>query len=203
MAGNMSAKPKPLPGLRWLYEQLPATSRDPVIDDVVLRLQWGRSIGSVVVLGPLGIGKTPFLTALAHKVLDAARDGRVKHDSPAFAAIAGIRYVSGEELGKAERRHALGRDEAPMIAMAKRCSVLIMDEMGFGEDAEVSAMKEIIRARYERADCKPVLFGSGMTLDQLNTRFGPATMKCLWGRGRVIDLHAIAEASMKERGCAA
>lgn len=202
MVGNMNAKPKPLPGLRWLYERLPADKRDQITDDLVLRLRWGRSVGSVVIVGPLAIGKTPFLTALAHRVLDAARDGRVDHRTPAFAAIAGIRYVSGIDLGKAERRHALGRDEPPMITMAKRCSVLIMDEIGFGDEPEISAVREIIRARYERADCKPVLFGSGMTIDQLNQRFGEATMKCLWARGRVIDLHEIA-AEVMRRGRAA
>jgi hypothetical protein len=202
MKGQPDAKPKPLPGLRWLYEQIPASARDTVTDDIVRRARWVRSLGSLVVVGPLFVGKTPFITALALGVLDAARDGKIDHQSPAFRAIAGIRYVSGYELAKAERRHALGRDEPPMITMAKRCPVLIMDEMGFGDDPEVSAVREIIRARYERADCKPVLFGSGMTIEQLNKRFGEATMKCLWARGRVVDVHQIA-ADVARHGSAA
>lgn len=188
MRGQSEARP-PRPGLRWLYERLPKNRRDRLSDAIVMQARWGLSLGSIVLIGPIGIGKTPLLSALALGALDAARDGDVDPRSPAFSAIAGIRYVSGLELAKDERRHALGHGEAPLIRMAKRCPILVMDEVGYGEEGEVSAVREIIRARYERSATKPILFGSGMTIDELNRRFGEGTMKCLWARGRVIDLH--------------
>lgn len=174
------------PGLRVLYAAMPLAERD-MMTDTVMRGRW-PTVATVAIVGPLGIGKTPLLSALALGALDACRDGKVAPGSPMFAALAGLRYVSGIELSKDERRHALGREESPLIRMAKRCPILIMDEVGYGEEAEVSAVREIVRARYERGN-KPILFGSGMTIAELNKRFGEATMKSLWGRGRVIDLH--------------
>lgn len=181
------------PGIRELYRRLPAKDRHYVLDNFVLRARWRHDVGSVALIGPTGIGKSVLLTAVALGALEAARLGRVAPGSHDFAAIAGMRYVSGLELAKDERRHKLGDGESPLIRAAKRATILVLDEVGYGDDAgDVSAVREILRARYERGTPRPTLFASGRRVDELNARYGEATMRCLWGRGHVADLYAVA-----------
>lgn len=178
------------PGIRELYRRLPAESRDKIRDNAVLRSSWRHDYGSLALVGPTGIGKSALLSAIALGALDTARSGKVAVGSPDFLAIAGIRYVSGLDLAKDEKRHRLGDGQSPLIRLAKQAPILILDEVGFGDDAgEISAIREVFRHRFERGREKPILFGSGRRVEELNLRFGEATMRCLWGRGRIVDLH--------------
>lgn len=174
------------PGIRRMYSKLPPDARPENADAVVMRASWSRAFGNLVLLGPTGIGKSVLMSAIALRILDRARAGKLERAD--FLVAAGIRYMSAAELAKASRRHKLGDGDPPLMRIAKRAKVLLLDEVGFG-DGRDDELYEIMRARYE-PQWKPTILASGRTVAELVERYG-ATARCFWPKGRsmVIDLH--------------
>lgn len=151
---------------------------------IVAEAAWKRSVGNLVIVGPKRIGKTKTAIAIAHRVLDAARDGQL--DAAGFKFATRLRFVSCLKLGRARAETKLGG--APeLVTLAERASLLILNEVGYEED--VSAMRDLIDDRYEDRG-RPTIITSGRTIEELADRYGANTIdRLVERRGMIIDLH--------------
>lgn len=160
--------------------------------EVFARAAWKPTDGNIVLLGESGIGKSTAMIAIGHRILDAASAGRL--DATAYKLARGIRYVSGLELGRAVAKHQLGEGDPPLVASAKRASLLLLDEVGYEEQRfDPHAVRDVLDARYRAF--APTITTSGKTLVELNERYGAATMRRLTQSGAVINLHPAADAA--------
>jgi len=159
---------------------------------LVSAAMWKRKMRSVLLLGPTGIGKSKVVVAAALRVLDAALYGTVM-DADALRFAARIRFASGTQLGRARQQSKLGA-EPPIIARARSASLLVLDEIGFEESrGDPLAIRDVIYDRYDIG--APIIATSGLRAEQLEARYGEATMRRLWETGVVVDLHAATVAS--------
>jgi hypothetical protein len=151
------------------------------------RAAWTRDMGSVLILGETGIGKSKFLTAVANRVIDLAA-GTSPTDADRLRFAAGVRRISALDLARA-RAHTKFGEEPELVRVAKSATLLLLDEVGY-EDGKQDphAIRDILRARYEPRPM-PVLAASGTTYSELEHRYGAATIRTLTGRGVLIDLH--------------
>lgn len=184
------------PGIRRLYKKLLVDN--PAEGTAAERKQRGDEglalfknavwddMGSLLLIGPTGIGKTALLSAIANTRLDRARAGQLSNE--AFAESCGIRWVSAMDLGKAAARHRLGEDAAPLIRMAKSAKILFLDELGTEPLTADEPLSEVLRARYEPR-VKTTFVGSELTLRDLEKRYRTSRIRTIWQRGRLIDLH--------------
>lgn len=171
---------------RAALEGLPEAER-PAARELIERARWTRATGSLVILGPTGIGKSKILIALALRVLDYAL--RVGGDEVVPYASR-IRLATGLDLARASAHHKLGDGEPPPILAAKSASLLLIDEIGFESTRyDPDAVRDVIYARYDAG--APTIVTSGCTVAEIEKRYGEAAMRRLWepGRGRLVDLH--------------
>lgn len=158
--------------------------QDPTLARIVANAEWGRGLGSLVILGPTRIGKTKAAIAVAHRALDRALVGDLDRDGFVFAA--GIRFVSGIELARARIESRNGAKDT-LLAEAVRASLLILDEVGYEE--EQLAIRDLVYRRCEDRR-KYMILTSGLTWRELDSRYGRAFCERLKETSRIIDLHA-------------
>lgn len=155
-----------------IYEAIAA--KTPALHAAVK--EWRRRSGSMALLGWVtGSGKTAAVVALAHRMLDAARDNpAIGGDDLWFAA--GIRFVPAIDLATARKEHRLGAGEPPLLEAAVDARLLILDELGYLEARhDITAIQEVIDARYRAA--RPTIYTSGATKAQLAEVYGHATVR--------------------------
>lgn len=172
---------------RALVSALPVGERQWA-SDIIVNAVWKRDHGNLILLGETGIGKSKVMAAIGLRLLDYALAGKLPDDAYRFARR--IRWVTGLDLGNARAQTALGAGEPPLIAMAKRASLLLLDEGGYENDRfDPRALRDVIYARYDAG--LPTILSSGKTCDGLDELYQAAMMRRLWepGRGRVLDLH--------------
>lgn len=161
--------------------------------DVFGRAAWRPTDGNLLILGETGIGKSSAMLAIGLRILDAASAGRLEGD--AYKLAKGLRYASGLDLGRALSRAIAAQQrgdredgDPPLVARAKRASLLLLDEIGYEESRfDPHAVRDVLDARY-RAFATTIAT-SGKTIDELNERYGAATMRRLTHAGVVVDLH--------------
>ena len=174
------------PGIQVLFEKMPQADQTDEAK-AIIRAIWGRPLGGLVLLGPTEAGKSALLSAIAIRILDKAAAGEL--DAEGFKFACGIRATTGFDLADARRKNRLGTEEdPPEIAMAKRCTLLILDEAGF-EDLSFDplAVQGVLKYRYSRN--KPVLLGGGRTFAGMCERYGEANIRTVYQPGgRLIDL---------------
>lgn len=142
---------------------------------------WTRKIGSALILGPTGAGKTACTVALLHRLFDAVAAHAVPESRARWACDA--RFMTAADLVVSRRNSALG-EESRLIQDAVRCSLLVMDEVGF--EAKSTVPFEVVDARYRGG--RPTIVTSGMRLDEFTERYGAAMVRRLKDRGTVVDL---------------
>lgn len=160
--------------------------QDAIPARIIANAEWGRGLGSLVILGPTRIGKTKTAVAIAHRALDRALAGELDRDAFFFAA--GIRFVSGLRLARARIESRYGTKD-PIVELAERASLLILDEIGYEE--EQLAIRDLVYARCEDRR-KYMIATTGLTWKELDSRYGRAFCERLKESGRVIDLHQAA-----------
>jgi DNA replication protein DnaC len=142
-----------------------AKAVSPEALDVIAGARWRRDLGSIVIVGPTGFGKSRVLIAIGLRILDRALRG-VSADDLRFAA--GLRMVNGLALALAPSQHRLGDGEPPLLATAKGATLLLLDEIGFETHLEV--IRDVIFHRYDRG--APTIVASGRTAEELEGRYG-------------------------------
>lgn len=150
---------------------------------------WRREAGSTVLWGRTGAGKTIAAVALMHRILDHVLRNDVDRQMLRFAA--GMRFVSALDLALDRRKHPLGKAEAPLVELAKKASLLVLDEVGYEvfEPGRDTTLFEIANDRFGKSQ-KPTIMTTGLDFrrdgrpvegwDRFVSRYGEA----LWRRFR-------------------
>lgn len=178
---------------RAAYVRLAEESIPPAFEAASLEAEWLRrlvgaraiadatqalSVARAVFVGPPGSGKT----SLAIAMMRAAIAAEEVHPW----RTCGARYVSAHRLAKARAIHPLGDGEPPLVAMALKAPLLVLDELG-GEDARhSSAVAEVIYERH--ADDLPTWVTTGVTPERLAERYGGGIARRLFEGAQVFRL---------------
>lgn len=172
------------------WRRVPQTFRAPV-PDLLKRLEHERTgvpgrrlLGKLrearavaaVLSGPTGCGKT---TAAAVLVWRALADFESSEGERCECAT-DLVWTTAIDLAVAERRHALGQGEPELLAKARRCGLLVLDDLGLEEPA---AVFPILSARYD--ECRATIVTTGLPL----TKLGLTKHLGAAGVRRVVEQH--------------
>lgn len=158
--------------------------------DVMLRTanEWRRKDGHLTLVGATGAGKTAVVAAIAHRILDMARDDDALH-AHAVEVAAALRFVAAVDLGDAAKRWP-PRDQQhpPLVQAALDASILILDDLGH-EDPKERVVFKVIDARY-RSHGKPTIVTSRLARADMERedRYGPDGARRIYDCTRVVDL---------------
>ncbi len=170
------------------WRRVPATFRSPP-SDLLKRLEHERAqpggrrllaqlreVRTVAALlaGPTGCGKT---TGAAVLVSRALAEFEVS-GGERFACATDLVWTNAVELALAERRHALGQGEPELLAKARRCGLLVLDDVGLEEQG---AVFPILSARYD--ECRPTIVTTALPPGGLTKHLGAAGVR------RVVEQH--------------
>lgn len=154
----------------------------------IVQGHYKRADGSLMLLGPTGVGKTAIATACALRVLDLGLRGKLDRDAMKFAV--GIRFVSALDMARVREDTRLGV-KPPLMLEAERATLLILDEIGFEKrGTDPTIVRDLM---WDRARCgKPTIITSGKTraqLENVSTGYGQPMIRRIEEVGMVIDLH--------------
>lgn len=150
--------------------------------------RWKPDHGSVLMLGPSGVGKTTAAAALVRRLAGAAVESCARaanSHTPELELAARTIWTTGAALIVARREHALGVGEPPAIARPKAASLLILDELGHESAGADPIFLEVIDHRYTQG--APSIVTSGLTRIEFIARHGDALFRRLTERGTLIE----------------
>jgi DNA replication protein DnaC len=143
---------------------------------------WRPGHSSVTVIGKSGTGKSGSAKALVRRLVEAAEE---RDRTPAeMEFFRGVRFVEGVELGKAGKRHKLGAGASPLEAMARRATLLVLDDFGKGATGDQQGVVDVIMARPRTA---VNIITSELTRAQINERYGRAIYRRVVEDARVVE----------------
>lgn len=142
---------------------------------------WKRSLGSAVLCGPTGVGKTLCLIALAHRLID--RLARPLGDEAA-RFVRRVRFVRASELVKAVDRFPLGHGEPPLITRSVYASLLLLDDVGNEGPDRSSTLFEVLDRRYMASAA--TIITTYLDQAQLQQRYGDALLRRLTDQGKYV-----------------
>jgi DNA replication protein DnaC len=151
---------------------------------------WKPEHGSVLVLGPSGVGKTAAAAFLVRRLSEAAVESCARaasSETPELDFAARILWTTGAALIVARREHALGVGEPPALWRAKTASLLVLDELGHESGAADPVLLEVIDHRY--AQRSPTIVTSGLTRIEFVARYGDALFRRLTEHGVLVEAH--------------
>ena len=128
----------------------------------------------MVLLGDPGTGKTSLAVAAYRAVVTGAQD---------LSRIRRMRFVSAYELAKARARHPLGKGEAPLVEDAFNASLLVIDDLGSEQNAQQSAVTEVIYERH--AECRQTWITSFLTPELAAVRYGAGIARRIFEGARI------------------
>jgi len=155
--------------------------------------EWTRSSGSLLVIGPTGIGKTTAVCARVRAMIEATirrvHPPMLPIDASTVRFCAGIRWTDARALVRASIEWKWGHGSAPEVEQAERATLLVLDELGY-ELSRTDAIHKLIEDRYKLQ--RLTITTSGLTWQELEKRYGDAVARKLHGgsSGTVIDCHA-------------
>jgi len=199
-----------LPPWEWCRVDAPEFRqriRDPKL--VAFAAHWTPEHGSAALFAPSGAGKTSACIAAvwrnASEIDESNPDVTARNINGAMfgddswkvygaGPIGHLKWVQGCDLALAQRRSKLGEEPA-IVAKAKDCGLLIIDEMGYESREPEPVFLEVIDHRYRNKE--PTVVTSGLTRIEFETRYGTALLRRLTdtGIGKLIDCHPKAKGS--------
>lgn len=135
----------------------------------------GPQTSSLLLVGPTGCGKT---SALAARLRRLARE-QMAVPAPWFPVAV---WATEERL---ERAKQYGQHSGPLIDRARAADLLVIDELGQGQDHRLAF--GLLHDRYERGAATVIT--SGMAVGELSERYSDAFLRRLTDTGRVVDCH--------------
>lgn len=172
----------------WPHATFENAGLASIVDARLLKaaLEWRSEKGghahSLVLLGPTRLGKSTAARAICERVLRKAEDGGLKPED--FARAVGLRWMKARDLADATKRHKLGDDRAPEERVAYAAPILVIDELGFEQQAD-DAIPRILDVRQDRR--LPTIVTSGRRKEDLATRYGEATFARFYERATVVE----------------
>ena len=101
-----------------------------------------------------------------------------------------LHVTSARELGNLRDHSKLGEDEPIGIRKARTCSLLFIDDLGWERPHQSQIISDVLATRYDNG--LPTLSTSGLSLSDLNTRYGDAVMRRMvetsGKRGAIIEV---------------
>ncbi|MCA9598015.1 MAG: ATP-binding protein [Myxococcales bacterium] len=138
--------------------------------------RWNPSLGSLLLSGPTGIGKTATVRRALRRLVREAEHDRV----PVLAT----RWATASRIALARRQSPLGAGEPEELTRAVEVPLLVIDELGFEPLDE--GLFDVLDERYQRA--LPVIVTSGLRVTELRDRYGAAALRRLVEpRGVVVE----------------
>jgi DNA replication protein DnaC len=123
--------------------------------------RWEPKRGSLLVIGPAGIGKTTIAALICRRLVHAGDFG--------------VRWTSGIVQARARREARFGEQNRETIRV-QNAPLLVIDELG-QEDTDARWLLELIDGRYTSG--RACLTTSGLTRPQLETRYGVGAVRRL------------------------
>lgn len=166
------------------WHRVPATFRASVADllkrlehertgpagrRMLARVREAHTIAALLA-GPTGCGKTTAAAVLVRRALAAFESS----GGDRFACATDLVWTNGVELALAERRHALGAGEPELLAKARRCGLLVLDDVGIEESG---AVFPILSARYD--ECRATIATTSLGRAALTKHLGAAGVRRL------------------------
>ena len=141
---------------------------------------------SLFLTGKNQVGKTSLAGALCLRVIDDARAAFALDEcAPEVALMQSLVFIPSVELGRAEDRSRRG-DTPPLIARAKRASLLILDDLGGDDPPATTVVFEVLDHRVLRN--LPTFITSNLSLDAVRAAYGERIRARLDTRFEIIDL---------------
>lgn len=158
----------------------------PALLEVVKNHEFQKH-GSLLLLGPSGVGKTLTANALLHRDLHRVREAAEHYRDQAVQRAGTYTWTTGATIARARRGHALGEGDPPIVNRVRAAAVAFIDEVGY--EPNDGTLFEIVDARY--AGRRATVLTSGCTLAELEQKYGGAMLRRLSekGVGFVVDLH--------------
>lgn len=137
------------------------------------------SSGNITFIGPTSAGKT---TGATHAYLCMVE--RCFREYTRFPAA---KMIKATTIANARRNAKLG-DEAEVITEAQTIGLLLLDDIGQGDDRD-NSLFEVLDYRYDRG--LPTIATSGLTVEQMTQRYGEHFVRRLVQtgdkRGRILS----------------
>lgn len=116
--------------------------------------------GRVVLAGGSGAGKTSLAIACLRERPEAGR------------------FVSAIDLARARTEHALGDGDASLVDLATAAPLLLIDDLGEEVDTRTSAVKDVIRRRFDMM--RPTWVTTGFRPAELAAKYGDGIKRRLF-----------------------
>lgn len=171
------------PEYRWAEFGAPLLERrvKPAAQIRIVSAAWLQRERMMTLTGPSGSGKTSLACCLLKATLDSGVRG-----------VETSRFVRSWELAKARSEHALGRGEAPLVTLALRADVLVIDELG--EELRSSsklvrgdtAIRDVLHAR--QAEGRRTVVTTYLSVREIGELYGAGIARRMDERGLVVEL---------------
>ena len=138
--------------------------------DACIRLADGKVEG-VLLFGPVGVGKTHLLVALARAAEREARGEFVDEGYRTTQQAVTVEYWPVFDLAGKLREEIYGGLHE-ILRRCQECGLLILDDLGAerSTDYVLEALERIIDYRYR--DQRPIAIGTNLTPDQIQRKYG-------------------------------
>lgn len=126
----------------------------------VARLLAKSSTGPLLIVGPVGTGKTYMAVSILKRVLRTIRYGK---------------YLSAIDYGRRVRETWTTRKEETertLLEANSRCSILVLDELGANRSADDSIIQDLICSRYDYGNLSGTIIVSNLAPKALSAAIG-------------------------------
>lgn len=143
---------------------------------------------SLTLVGEPGSGKTSLAAALFRAAIDQAMS---KKASP--REVARIRrgmFVSAYELARDRAQHPLGAGQPPLVRLASRSSLLVIDDLGSEPDTQLSAVTDVLYERH--AEGRVTWITTWLDEARATARYGGGIARRIFERATILHLEKAA-----------
>jgi DNA replication protein DnaC len=138
---------------------------------------------SLALIGPTSSGKTLGTIHAIFRLIERGITEQRRWPVPTF--------TKATQLAIARKQTRLGEGEAELVTKALAADLFILDDLGQEAPNGDTAIWDVVDGRYDKG--LPTLITSGLTVDELTTRYGEAFVRRLvqaGGKGRIVSAFA-------------
>lgn len=159
------------------------SSADEAPEMVSFCLAWKRIMGSAILSGPTGVGKTVCMVALGRRLI-----GKLDSNPPLAIEVQSwirrVRFIAAEHLVRAYRQHPLGKGSPPGASRAETASLLLLDNLGNESQDRDAVIFELIDQRYMAG--RPTIMTTHLDEREMRARYGDALVRRIVDHGTFV-----------------